>query len=82
MGPFQRMREESYNQGIQQGIQQGIRQQLLAGIELGLELKFGAAGLAVLPEMRKLEDVDVLRAIHEGLKIVQTLDELRGIYAT
>ena len=73
MGPFQRMREESYNQGIQQ--------QLLAGIELGLELKFVAAGLALLPEIRKLQDSDVLRAIHEGLKIVTTLEELRGIYA-
>ena len=77
MGPIQNAREE----GIQQGIQQGIRQQLLAGIELGLELKFGVSGLALLPEIQKLQDADVLHAIHEGLKIAQTLDELRGIYA-
>ena len=77
MGPLQRAREE----GIQLGIKQGIRQQLLAGIELGLELKFGVAGLALLPEIQKLQDADVLHAIHEGLKIAQTLEELRGIYA-
>jgi hypothetical protein len=66
--------------GIQQGIQQGIREGLLAGIELGLELKFGSAGLRLLPEIYKIEDVDVLRATHEGLKVVTSVEELRLIY--
>jgi len=73
-------REEGVQQGIQQGVQQGIREGLLAGIELGLELKFGSAGLFLLPEIYKIEDVDVLRAIHEGLKVVTTVEELRPIY--
>lgn len=66
--------------GIKKGIEQGMQQGLLAGIELGLELKFGSEGLRLLPEVYKVEDVDVLRAIHEGLKQVNTLDELRRIY--
>jgi hypothetical protein len=37
--------------------------------------------LRLLPEIYKLEDVDVLRAIHEGLKTVATVEELRQIYA-
>jgi predicted transposase/invertase (TIGR01784 family) len=65
---------------IEQGIQQGIQQEILSSIELGLELKFGVEGLQLLPEIRKIEDVDVLRAIREGLKIATTLDELRLIY--
>ena len=66
--------------GIEQGIQQGLRSGLLSGIELGLELKFGSEGLRLLPEISKIEDVDVLRAIQEGLKIVNSLAELRDIY--
>jgi hypothetical protein len=67
-------------EGLQQGLQQGTRQGLLAGIELGLELKFGAAGLRLLPEIARIEDVHVLRAIHEGIKTAGTLDELRRVY--
>ncbi len=66
--------------GFNRGIQQGIRQGLLAGIELGLELKFGTDGVRLLPEIYKIEDVDVLRAVHEGLKTASTLEELRRIY--
>ena len=62
------------------GIKKGMQQGLLAGIELGLELKFGSEGLRILPEVSRVEDVDVLRALHEGLKRVNTLDELRRIY--
>jgi hypothetical protein len=66
--------------GIQQGLQQGMREGLLAGIELGLELRFGDEGLRLLPEIRQIEEVEVLKAIHAGLKRVGSLDELRGIY--
>ena len=67
-------------QGIQQGMEQGHRQGLLDGITLGLELKWGADGLYLLPEIGRIEDVHVLRAIHEGLKRVSTPEELRQIY--
>ncbi len=72
--------QKGLDQGIQQGIQQGLREGFLSGIELGLELKFGSQELRLLPEISKIEDVDVLRAIQEGLKIVNTLAELRDIY--
>lgn len=73
-------RQEGLQEGLQQGRQEGAREGLLAGIELGLELKFGSEGVRLLPEIRKIEDVDVLQAIHEGLKTVDTPDELRRIY--
>ncbi len=72
--------EEGVQQGLEQGLEQGARQGLLNGIELGLELKFSVEGLQALPEIRKIEDVDVLRAIHAGIKTADTLDELRQIY--
>jgi predicted transposase YdaD len=72
--------QQGMQQGLQQGRQQGIREGLLAGIELGLELKFGSAGLRLLPEIYKIEDVDVLRSLHEGLKTARTPEELRDIY--
>jgi len=59
---------------------QGVREGLLAGIELGLELRFGGEGLRLLPEIYRIEDVDVLQAIHDGLRTAGTLKELRRIY--
>jgi len=61
-------------------IQQGLQQGLLAGLELSLELKFGSEGIRILPEIYKIEDVNLLRAISEGLKTVHSIEELRQIY--
>jgi len=69
-----------FRRGLQQGIQQERLHSLLSGIELGLELKFGLDGLRILPEISKIEDMDVLRAIQKGLKMANTPTELRRIY--
>jgi hypothetical protein len=58
------------------GINKGIKQ----GIELGLELKFGNEGLLVMPDINKIEDLDVLKAVQSGIRTAKTLDELRKIY--
>ncbi len=77
-------REQGLQQGLQQGhlqgLQQGIRQGLLKAIEVGLELRFGVDGLRLLPEIRKLDDVDVLETIAEGAKTLTTIDEVRRLY--
>jgi len=62
------------------GEQRGERKGLFDGITLGLKLKWGADGLRLLPEIGRIEDVYLLRAIHEGLKRVSTPEELRRIY--
>jgi hypothetical protein len=67
-------------EGKQLGKQLGLREGLLNGIELGLELKFGSEGLRLLPEIHEIEEVAMLRAIHEGLKITETIEALRRIY--
>jgi len=61
-------------------VEQGLRQGLFSGIKLGLKLKFGGEALRLLPEIYKIEDIDVLEAVQEGIDAVATLDELRRIY--
>jgi hypothetical protein len=40
-----------------------IRKDLLLGIEVCLEVKFGAEGLELMPELREIRDIEVLRKI-------------------
>lgn len=72
--------EIGIQRGIQRGIQQGIQQEILSSIELGLDLKFGDAGLQLMPEIREIQDRELLKEIRESLRSVQTLNELRQIY--
>lgn len=67
--------------GIVIGKQEGERNGLLAAIELGLELKFGATGLQLLPAIYHVTDLDVLRALYKGVKVAQSLAELRDLHA-
>ena len=64
----------------QEILQQGEVRGLLSGIELGLELKFGSVGLELMPEVSQITDIDVLRAIREGLRTMNSLEEIRQIY--
>jgi flagellar biosynthesis/type III secretory pathway protein FliH len=67
-------------EGLEQGLERGRRQGLLDGIELALELRFGADGLRLVPEIAEVEDANVLRAIHTSIRQVTSPDELRRIY--
>ena len=74
------VREESLVQGREEGREEGLIQGLQSAIELGLELKFGAAGLALLPEIEQITTVKVLKAIQQALKTAPTLAEIRQSY--
>jgi hypothetical protein len=63
------------------GMEKGLREGLLAGIELGLDLKFGAEGLKLLPEIRQVTDVEVLRTIHQSIKTAAAPEELRRLWS-
>ncbi len=55
-------------------------EELLAGIELGLELKFGAQGLQLMPEIQQVTDIEVLRAIRQAIRTAATPDDLRKVW--
>jgi hypothetical protein len=65
----------------EEGREEGRREELLAGLEVALELKFGAAGLALLPEIKQIAQVDRLKAIQQALRSAATPDELRRLWA-
>ncbi|MCB0065316.1 MAG: hypothetical protein KDE19_24495 [Caldilineaceae bacterium] len=72
--------ERGKQEGIVIGKQEGERNGLLAAIELGLELKFGATGLQLLPAIYQVIDLDILRALYNGVKVAKSLAELRELY--
>jgi hypothetical protein len=55
----------------------GIRQGILQTIENALRVKFGEAGLGLLPEIKALYEADKLLAIHEAIVKASSLDEAR-----
>jgi hypothetical protein len=67
--------------GREKGRQEGLREGLLVGIEVSLELKFSTAGLQLLPEIRQIQDVEVLRAVSQAIKTATTLDDLRRVWS-
>ena len=62
-----------------EGRVEGERDGLLEAIELGLELKFGADGLRLYPELAQMTDNAALHAIVAALKQPVTLEEFRRI---
>ena len=77
MGPVQKAREEGLREGFQQGRQEALREGLLKAIQFGLEIKFGVAGLTLLPEIQKIQELELLNNLQEALKIANSLEELR-----
>lgn len=66
--------------GMEKGRQQGRQEGLLKAVELGLKLKFGAVGLALLPEIAALTDLAALEKIVAALEQAATPEELRRAY--
>ena len=58
----------------------GKRDGLLKGIEAAVDIRFGAAGLALLPEIQAVEDVKTLEAVLKALPTAATAEELRSIW--
>ncbi len=69
--------QQILKEGEQRGRREGRREEILSGIELALEIKFGTEGLQLMPEISQISDLDRLKAIQQGIKSANTLDELR-----
>ena len=72
--------KKGYERGMQQGMQQGMREGMLKAIRLGLDLKFGAAGMKLYPDIKKIKDIDVLDAISECIMSAASLADIESIY--
>jgi flagellar biosynthesis/type III secretory pathway protein FliH len=72
--------KKGIEQGIEKGIEIGMKQGILSGIEFGMELKFGSESLQFMPEISKIEDINVLKVIQTKIKTAKTLDEIKQIY--
>jgi hypothetical protein len=58
----------------------GIEKGLIEGIEACLKLKFGAEGLELMPEIRELQDHELLRAVLHAIRAAASPDELRRVW--
>jgi hypothetical protein len=47
---------------------------------LALDIKFGAEGLRLFPEIREIKDIGKLKAVQRALKAARTPAEIRGVY--
>jgi predicted transposase YdaD len=72
--------QEILKEGEKIGIDLVIKQEIISSIEFALELKFGSAGLQLLSEISKLDNLDILRQIKNALRSANNLDEIRQIY--
>jgi len=77
---YQEILKQGEIRGEARGESRGEIRGLLSGIELGLELKFGTEGLQLMSSISQIADVNVLKEIQQGLRTMNTLDELRRIY--
>jgi hypothetical protein len=53
---------------------------LLVGIEVALKVKFGAAGLELMPELRQLRDHVLLENIAHRIETAASPDDLRRFW--
>jgi hypothetical protein len=57
-----------------------VQEGLLQGIEVALDLKFGAEGLALMPELREIRDHELLRKVLKRIKTADSPDDLRRVW--
>ena len=69
--------EEGRAEGHTEGRTEGRREGLLEAIELGLETKFGQRGRKLLPKIRAVLDVDLLRTLTRAIQTAESLDDVR-----
>jgi predicted transposase YdaD len=72
-------REEGLAEGLEKGRQEA-REDLLAGIEAVLDVKFAEPGLALMPEIRNIQDLAVLRKILRAAKQADGPEAVRRVW--
>jgi hypothetical protein len=74
---FQREARMPYISSIERyGLRRGLRQ----GIEVALEMKFGAEGLKLMPELREIYDHVLLEKVLTKIKTAASLEDVRRVW--
>jgi predicted transposase/invertase (TIGR01784 family) len=71
--------ERGLERGLEQGREEGRRQELLAGLRVALQLRFGTAGLDLMPEIESVEDVATLVTVRDALLSAQSPEDIRRL---
>ena len=77
LAQFEEERRMPYVSSIEQS---GIAKGFLKAIEPFLAYRFGEAGVALLPEIRAIEDIETLEAVAKALPTAATPEALRAIW--
>jgi hypothetical protein len=62
------------------GMEKGLEKGLLKGIEEVLKLRFGEEALELMPEIRELQDPELLEAVLEAIAKAASPDQLRRVW--
>ncbi|HPA48212.1 MAG TPA: hypothetical protein PLG59_13105 [bacterium] len=76
---FERIRNEGREEWMEKGMEKGRLMEIREGIRLGLELKFGDAGLALVPCLDRIDSIERLEGIKETLRKAKTLNEVESL---
>ena len=60
---------------------EGLREGRRESIESLLRVRFGDEGLKLMPEVREVQDEEVLRAVIKALETATSLDEVRRLWS-
>lgn len=58
----------------------GMEKGLLEGLEVSLKMKFGEEGLNLMPELREIQNHEVLRTVLRAIESAASPDELRRVW--
>ena len=58
----------------------GMEKGLLQGLEVSLKLKYGDEGLKLMPELREIQDHELLSRILNAIETAASPDDLRRVW--
>ncbi|MCX6032367.1 MAG: hypothetical protein NT169_24115 [Chloroflexi bacterium] len=61
-------------------MKQGWREGILEVIEQALDVKFGADGLRLLPEIQQIKAAKQLKAVRRAIQVAHTPEDIRRVY--
>ncbi|HMV80781.1 MAG TPA: PD-(D/E)XK nuclease family transposase [Leptospiraceae bacterium] len=69
--------QHAFSKGKEEGREEGELNSFYLSIEMALEAKFSSKGLALLPEIKKIKDISVLRNILRNALKAKDLKEIK-----